>query len=354
MSKSLDFSIDKLDRTILEDLQRKVDTKTKPLKALGMLEEIAIQIGLIQGTLSPSLTKPYLLVFASDHGLTEEGVSKYPSEVTQQMVYNFLNGGAAINVFTSQHGINLKIIDAGVNHSFDVQHEGFVDQKIGMGTRNIFKKAAMTRKQLNASLEAGFKIVNKVSSEDCNVIGFGEMGIGNTSSASLVMAKLLRIPIEMCVGRGTGLDDDGLKRKSIILREVIEKYPSANDPLAILQTFGGFEIVQLVGAMIQAAKNKMVILVDGFIASVACLTAYKLSPNILDYCIFSHQSEEQGHVTLLNHLDIQPILNLNMRLGEGTGCAVAYPIVASAVHFLNEMASFETAGVSTSKEEELI
>ena len=224
MSILLDFSVDKPDMSLLERLRSKVDSKTKPLGALGVLEEIAVQIGLIQGTLSPRLSNPHLLVFASDHGIAEEGVSKYPAEVTQQMVYNFLNGGAAINVFTKQHGIELKIIDAGVNHSFEITHKDFVDQKIGNGTKNVFKEPAMTKEQLEAAIDAGFKIVNQVFSAGSNIVGFGEMGIGNTSSASLMMCKLLGIPIEMCVGRGTGLDNDALKRKCIILREVIERH----------------------------------------------------------------------------------------------------------------------------------
>ncbi len=351
MNLSIDITVPKPDTDILESLRQKVNSKTKPIGALGLLEDIAIQIGQIQGSLSPELSSPHVLVFAADHGITKEGVSKYPSEVTQQMVHNFLGEGAAINVFTKQHGITLKIIDAGVNHLFDYDGIRLINQKIGYGTRNFFNEPAMTKEEVDASLKAGFDVIDAIVMNKCNVVGFGEMGIGNTSSASIIVSKLLNLPIQRCVGRGTGLDDNELKRKFIILKEAIEKNKISNDPLDVLQTFGGFEIAQMAGAMIRAAQCKMTILVDGFIASAAFLVAYRLAPNVLNFCIFCHQSKESGHEVFLDQFDVKPILDMEMRLGEGTGCALAYPIIASAVNFLNEMASFESAGVSKDNRE---
>jgi nicotinate-nucleotide--dimethylbenzimidazole phosphoribosyltransferase len=339
------FSIEPLSKELESALLHKIDQKTKPLGALGMLETLALQVGKIQNSLHPELKNPYILVFAGDHGIARDGVSAYPQEVTYQMVMNFLAGGAAINVFSRQHNIGLKIVDAGVNFNFP-PHQELIDYKIAPGTRSFLHEKAMNREQCLEAIAKGAELVEKLHADGCNVIGFGEMGIGNTAAASAIMSKICRLPIEDCVGRGTGVSDEQLQKKTSILREAMEKHLAVCDPLDILQTFGGFEIAQICGGMLRAASLKMLVLVDGFIASAAFLVAQALAPAMKDYAVLCHQSEEKGHQHMLEFLEMKPLLNINMRLGEGTGCAVAYPVIASAVAFLTEMASFESAGVS--------
>jgi len=332
--------------TLQEQIQHKINNKTKPLGALGKLEEVALQIALIQETLTPSLVKPHIVVFAASHGIASEGVSAYPPEVTFQMVLNFLQGGAAINVFTKQNGIELALVDAGVDHDFEPD-ENLIDAKINHGTKSFLSESAMTESECQQAIEKGKEIVKNIAKTGCNVIGFGEMGIGNTSSAALIMSKLLNIPIEDCVGKGTGVNPDQYQNKINILMKAISNHAEVSiNPMQVLQTFGGFEIAMMCGAFLAAAEEKMVLMVDGFIASAAFLCAVKLNPAIKDFAVFCHQSEEKGHQLLLESLDVKPLLNLDMRLGEGTGCAVAYPLLKGAVAFLNEMASFESAGVS--------
>jgi len=328
-----------------DQLLHKIDFKTKPIGALGTLEKLALQIGQIQNTLTPKLTNPTIVVFAGDHGIAKEGVSAYPQEVTFQMVMNFLQGGAAINVFSKQNNIDLKIVDAGVNFDFE-PNENLINAKIAHGTKSFLTEKAMTEVQLQQCFDTGSEIVNSIYEDNCNVIGFGEMGIGNTSSATMLMSYLCNLPIEKCVGRGTGLNDIQLENKIAILKQAQIFHGEIENPKNVLQTFGGFEVAQMCGAMLAAFKNNMLILVDGFIASNAFLVAYKLNPAILNNAIFCHLSDEFGHHKLLNYLNAEPLLKLNMRLGEGTGCAVAYPIMESAVSFLNNMASFESAGVT--------
>ena len=328
-----------------EQLQHKIDFKTKPLGSLGKLEDVALQIGLIQDTLSPQLKNPTHLVFAGDHGLADSGVSPYPKEVTYQMVLNFINGGAAVNVFCKQNDVNLKVIDAGVDADFD-NNPNLIHAKIGNGTKNILNEPAMTIEECKKAMKTGGDIVLEQHNSGCNIISFGEMGIGNTSSASLLMSKITGLPINECTGKGTGHDDEGLKRKIEILTQAIEKHNIDSDPYEILATFGGFEVAMITGAFLKAHELNMVILVDGFIVTSGLLIAHKMNPEILTNCIFSHKSNEQGHIKMLNYLNANPVLNLGMRLGEGTGAAITYPIIKSAVNFLNEMASFEDAGVS--------
>ncbi|MEM1322542.1 MAG: nicotinate-nucleotide--dimethylbenzimidazole phosphoribosyltransferase [Bacteroidota bacterium] len=328
-----------------EQLQQKIDLKTKPLGALGQLEKLARQIGLVQQSLTPQLRQPTLLVFAGDHGIARSGVSAYPPEVTHQMVLNFLHGGAAINVFARQHGINLKIIDAGVNFDFE-EHPLLIDEKITYGTQNFVEAPAMTAEQLEQCLEAGRRVVKEEVAADCNIIGFGEMGIGNTSAASLLMASLLDLPVEQCVGRGTGLDDDQLRHKVVILQKAQARHQLPANPKLALQNFGGFEMVQMVGAMLEAFRQNKLLLIDGFIATASFLAAERIQPGMRSSAVFCHLSEEYAHARLLDALEATPLLRLNMRLGEGTGCALAYPLLQSAVAFLNEMASFAEAGVS--------
>lgn len=330
---------------IAEALRHKIDFKTKPLGSLGVLEKIAFQIGLIQQTLSPKLIKPAALIFAADHGIATDGVSAFPQEVTFQMVMNYVAGGAGANVFARQHGIDVLIIDAGVNHDFP-SDAPIIDQKIAKSTKSFLHGPAMTIEQCNKAIELGAQSVEKVAKNGTNVIMFGEMGIGNTSSSAMLMHCYTGRDMDDCVGRGTGVNDEGLARKKAILKKALDNYKPTKDPIEILAYFGGFELVQICGAFLKAAELGMVILCDGFNATAALLAAHAINPNVLDYCIFSHQSDEGGHKYMIQHLGGDPILHLRMRLGEATGAEVAYPLVQSALVFLNEMASFADAGVS--------
>ncbi|NOT85957.1 MAG: nicotinate-nucleotide--dimethylbenzimidazole phosphoribosyltransferase [Methylococcaceae bacterium] len=326
------------------ELQTKIDQKTKPLGALGQLETLALQIGLCQNTLTPKLHNPCIVIFAGDHGIAEAGVSAYPQSVTAQMVANFLSGGAAINVFARQHQLDLLIVDAGVKADL-TPHPSLTNAKIAYGTQNFLTEPAMTADQCQQALQAGANIVTQQQQNGCNCIGFGEMGIGNTSSAALLMHVLTDTPLVQCVGRGTGLNDQQLQAKLSLLQQALHQHPNAKTPLDILATFGGFEIAMMVGATLQAAALGMLMMVDGFIASTAFLVAYQLQPQVLDYGVFSHVSNEQGHQALLDYFKAKPLLNLDLRLGEGSGIALAFPLLQSAVLFLNEMASFADAGV---------
>ena len=342
------FKITTPDQGLAATLQHKIDQKTKPLGALGQLEAVARKIGLIQHSLTPQLRQPQMLVFAGDHGAAKAGVSAFPQEVTWQMVENFLAGGAAINVFSRQNGLALSVVDAGVAHDFG-RRPGLIDAKIALGTANYIEQAAMTPVQCEAAIASGAEIVRGLAAGGCNVVGFGEMGIGNTASASLITHCLTGASLAECVGRGTGLDDAGLSRKQALLEKALGRYRAAagsDEPLAVLAEFGGFEIAMMVGAMLAAAEARMVLLIDGFIVSSAALIAARLFPALGEYCVFCHRSAEPGHQALLRALEAAPLLDLGLRLGEGTGAALAYPVVNAAVSFLNEMASFESAGVS--------
>lgn len=330
---------------LAEQLQRKINQKTKPLGALGKLEKLAFQMGMIQKTLTPCLQNPTIVVFAGDHGIAQEGVSAYSQEVTYQMVLNFLRGGAAINVFCRQHHLALKVVDAGVKYHFE-PHPDLVSAKAGWGTKNFLQATAMNESELEFCLQEGSQIVRKLLEAGCNTIGFGEMGIGNTSAASMLMSYLCDLPIEKCVGKGTGIDEKGLLHKIEVLKKAQSFHGKISSPLQILQTFAGFEMAQMCGAMLEAFRQNMLILIDGFIASSVFLVAQAIEPAIKQNAIFCHQSNETGHQRMLEFLQAEPLLQLNMRLGEGTGCAVAFPIIQSAAAFLNEMASFESAGVS--------
>ncbi len=341
----IQYNIEALNTEKAEALQQKMDLKTKPLGSLGKLEEMAKHIGCIQNTLSPELKKPVIMVFAGDHGIANDGVSPYPQEVTWQMVANFMSGGAAINVFGKQHDIDIRIIDAGVNYDFD-KSSGVLNAKIAHGTQSYLNESAMTTDQFEQAIKRGSDLVERIHSEGSNIIGFGEMGIANTSSAAIILHLLSNIELSACVGRGTGWDDEGLQRKYEILGRALSKYRGTNKAEEVLTYFGGFEIVMIAGAMLKAAELKMCIMVDGFIITSALLAASKMNANILDYCIFTHKSQEKGHQLMLDQLKAKPLLDMGMRLGEGTGAAVAFPLIQSAVNFLNEMASFEDAGVS--------
>ncbi len=339
------FDIQSVNSNLTEKLIHKINTKTKPVGSLGKLEQIAQKIGEIQCSLSPQLHNPAILVCAGDHGITNEGVSPYPPEVTFQMVMNFLSGGAAINVFTRQNNIKLLLADTGVNFDFE-KNPDLMDVKVAKGTGNFAVEKAMTKAQCEKAMNNGADIVKGLHKTGTNIIGFGEMGIGNTTSAAALLCAYTKCTGVQAAGAGTGLDEAGVKRKANVIDKAIQFHGAIESPFEVLETFGGFEIATIVGAMLQAAEFKMVIMVDGFIITSALLAAYHINKNILDYCIFSHKSHEKGHELMLNYLKAEPILDIQMRLGEGTGTAVAFPIIQSAVQFLNEMSSFEGAGVS--------
>ncbi|KIX22213.1 nicotinate-nucleotide--dimethylbenzimidazole phosphoribosyltransferase [Flavobacterium sp. 316] len=330
---------------LVQKLQYKIDHKTKPEGALGLLEKLALQIGLAFKTETPQIQNPHIVVFAADHGIANHGVSAYPQEVTRQMITNFLEGGAAINVFCKQSNIALEIVDAGVNYDFPT-NINLINKKVAKGTQSFLQTAAMSYTEMELCFQNGATVVNEIHQKGSNCIGFGEMGIGNTSTASVLMTVLTSFSIEECVGKGTGVINEKLENKINILSKAIQNYTGSNELEELIAHFGGFEILQMAGGMLQAYQNNMLILVDGFISSVAFLIAYKKKPAIKANTIFCHCSEEKAHKTLLDYLEIEPVLHLNMRLGEGSGCAVAFPIIQSAIVFLNEMASFESSGVS--------
>lgn len=326
-------------------LQEKIDSKTKPVGSLGTLETLAFQMAAVFETLNPKIIKPNIVVFAADHGIANHGVSDYPQDVTRQMVNNFLEGGAAINAFCKQNNIQLSIVDSGVNYDFPTNAK-LVDAKIAKGTQSFLHVPAMSETELQLCFKKGKAIVDDIAKTGSNCIGFGEMGIGNTSTASVLMSLLTGFSIEECVGKGTGINDQKLLNKQNILKKALENYSGQAELKQLIAHFGGFEIIQMAGGMLTAFENKMLILVDGFICSAAYLIAFKINPDIKKNAIFCHCSAEKAHQKLLNYLGAKPILNLDLRLGEGTGCAVAFPILKSAEAFLNEMASFESAGVS--------
>jgi nicotinate-nucleotide--dimethylbenzimidazole phosphoribosyltransferase len=327
---------------LASQLDEAINNKTKPLGSLGALETLAKQLGLIQRTTAISVHQPAILVFAGDHGVVAEGISAYPQDVTWQMVENFLANGAAINVFARQNGAALYVVDAGVNHDFG-SRPGLIDRKVAYGTRNFALEAAMTSDQCAAAMEHGAALVADLPG---NVVGFGEMGIGNTTAAAALMHKLAGVPVADCVGAGTGLSAQGVLNKQRVIEAAVERHAGVSEPLDVLATFGGFEIAMMAGAMLQAAALRKTLLIDGFIVTAALLAASRLAPNILDYCVFAHCSDEAGHRRMLAQLGARPLLQLGMRLGEGTGAALALPLLHAAANFMNEMATFASASVS--------
>ncbi len=330
------------DNELSAQLQYLLDNKTKPLGSLGQLEVLAHRLGCILGTTRPILEQPQLLVFAADHGLAVRGVSAYPSDVTWQMVRNFLAGGAAVSVLARQHGIALAVVDCGVRHEFEPQ-PGLFSRKVAMGTADASVEPAMTRQQCETAIANGAGLVAQLPG---NALLLGEMGIGNTSVAALLLARLANLDVAQCVGAGTGLDEAGIARKVAVLRQVLARHASALGPLDALACFGGFEVATMVGAVLQAAKERRVIVVDGFITSAAVLVASRLEPHVLQRCVYAHQSAERGHLAMLAQLDAQPLLALGLRLGEGSGAALAWPLLVSASALLRDMASFDSANVA--------
>ena len=324
-------------------LRHKIDRKTVPQGALGRMAALAQQLGLILGTTEPHLAQPQLLVFAADHGIAARGVSAYPSDVTWQMVGNFLAGGALVSVLARQHGIAMQVVDCGVRRDFDPA-PGLIVRKIAPGTQDSASGPAMTAAQCAQALKNGADIVRALPG---NALLLGEMGIGNTSVASLLLARLCGVSLEDCTGAGTGLDVAGVTRKRAVLQQALAVNAAAIEPLDALAALGGFEVATLTGAVLQAALERRVIVVDGFITSAAVLVAARLQPHVLQRCVFGHGSAEPGHALMLAHLQAQPLLNMGLRLGEGSGAALAWPLLQSACAVLREMASFEAAGVAT-------
>jgi nicotinate-nucleotide--dimethylbenzimidazole phosphoribosyltransferase len=323
----------------------RLDILTKPQGALGRLESLAAQVCAVFHTLHPTIEQPAALVFAGDHGVADRGVSAYPRVVTTQMVMNFLSGGAAITVLAKAQGIDLRIIDAGVDGDLPF-HPRLIDAKVRRGTRDMVVEPAMTTEECERALQLGGKVVAEVISPASNTVLLGEMGIGNTASAALLMHGLTGIRLEDCVGRGTGLDDPGLARKKAVLASAWARRAPPQSPSELLSEFGGYEIAMLTGAALAAASRGLLVLVDGFTVTVAVALAAQLDRQVLDYCVFAHCSAEHAHRGLLAHLGVRPLLNLDMRLGEGTGAAMALPLVRAALTLFTEMATFEGAGVS--------
>lgn len=329
-------------------VQDKIDNLTKPKGSLGYLETLAGQICMIQHTLTPTLKNPCNILFAADHGILAQGVSVSPKEVTWQQSYHFLEGGAGISFLCRQHGFRLMVIDAGIDHDMDYS-SGIIDMKVRKGTRDFSVQAAMTPDEFDLCLKRGAECVNRVHADGCNVISFGEMGCGNTSASSIWMSLLAGIPLAQCIGAGAGLDSKGVSHKLEVLSAAVQKFKTDNKAYSIkdiLCYFGGLEMAMAVGAMLRAAELRMVILVDGFIMTNCMLAASKLDPNVLQYAVFGHQGDESGHKILLEYLHAKPLLNLGLRLGEGSGAVCAYPIVESAVRMINEMDSFKKASVT--------
>jgi len=339
-------SIQSVDVAFLERARSRQLLLTKPPGSLGRLEEIANRMAAIQKTLTPSIDRARIILFAADHGVCAEGVNPYPQAVTAQMVANFLRGGAAINAIARTVGAELEIVDAGV--AFDIPAAGsLIRRPIARGTRNFCLEPAMTREQALAALMMGAERAEHAAAEGCRLLGIGEMGIGNTTAASALTAALGSHPVTLVTGIGTGADDACMLRKrSAIERALVLHMPHVVGPLDLLARMGGFEIAAMTGCCLGAAKNRCALLVDGFIATVAAALAVRFEPRVKDYLFAAHRSTEPGHAPLLDIIGQCPLLDLEMRLGEGTGAALAIPVMRAAVDALTNMATFESAAVS--------
>ncbi|PMO68161.1 nicotinate-nucleotide--dimethylbenzimidazole phosphoribosyltransferase [Vibrio splendidus] len=352
-----------LDTQYSQYIQHRIDQKTKPLGALGLLEKVAHQLALIQSQGKEAavehieLNKPRIIIFAGDHGIADEGVSIAPSAVTQQMVFNFLSGGAAINCFCAVNNIDITVVDTGILLPVESDSDMLISQRLGTRTNNFANEAAMSLETVERGIELGTELVSRTISNGTNIIMFGEMGIGNTSSASAILSALANRSADECVGLGTGINNEQLARKVAVVEQGVARckgielkqltdIKDIKDIKEVLAQVGGYEIVQMVGGFLGAYQNRTPILVDGFIVSVAAYVATLIEPSCRDYMIFAHRSEESGHKILLELLDAEPLLDLGLRLGEGTGAALAMPIIRAAAEFYNNMASFESAGVT--------
>ena len=349
MTTHLPAVSDLTDPQISQLLQHKLDDKTKPLGSLGRLEALALRLGHILGTGTPALNQPQMVVFAGDHGLAARGVSAFPSDVTWQMVENFLAGGAAVSVLARQHGLALTVVDCGVARDIAPRKNApgqprLLLRKVAPGTQDASSGPAMSAAQCARALLHGVELVRELPG---NVVLLGEMGIGNTSVASLLLARLCGLPLADCTGAGTGLDAAGIERKRAVLQQALDANAGATTPLEALAALGGYEVATMVGAVLEAAAQRRVIVVDGFITSAAVLVASRLAPHVLQRCVFAHCSGERGHRLMLAQMQAEPLLDLGLRLGEGSGAALAWPLLQSACAVLAEMASFESAGVAT-------
>lgn len=337
------WDIKPLSNTNLALISETINQKTKPLGALGELETLATQIALIQNTKTLSIN-PVMIIFAADHGIADEGVSIAPSIVTQQMVLNFLHGGAAINCFCRTQNLPLFVVDAGIKYPIAPQPAELINQRIAAGTKNFSQEAAMTLTETEQALNLGATLAQDFIQRGFNVIALGEMGIGNSSSAAALLAAISKAPVEDCTGRGTGISDEQFIKKTGLIQQALKRITN-NSPMTLLSELGGFEIAQICGAMLATAQAGKIILVDGFIASAAALLAVEINPAARDYMIFAHQSHEKGHQLLLKKLNAKPLLDLGLRLGEGTGAALAMPLLKAAVSFYNDMATFASTGI---------
>ncbi len=343
--ETMHWTITPPDSARLSSIIRRIDDKTKPPGALGQLEALARQMALVQGQEKIGVARPVLLIFAADHGIAVEGVSIAGSEVTRQMVLNFLAGGAAANCFCRTFDVRLEVVDAGLLEPLRPCPEGLVEQRVGAGSAHFARQPAMSEAQARQSLEWGAERARLHVRQGADLLIAGEMGIGNTSAAAAMMAALLGLPAGDCVGRGTGISDHQFARKRALIETALQRV-GGNDPLTVLRELGGFEIGQMAGALLGAAECGVLAVVDGFIASVAALLATRLHPACRHYLVFAHQSDEQGHGRLLAALDARPLLHLGMRLGEGSGGVLAVPLLRAAASFYNDMATFASAGVT--------
>lgn len=344
------FRISAPDEAMRPALQDKIDNLNKPKGSMGRLEELALQIGLIQQSLNPVLRHPCHLLFGADHGIEREGVSVSPREITWQQMINFSRGGGGVNMFCRQHGFELFLIDMGVDYDLS-PHAGILNRKIARGTRNFLHEPAMTSEEADRCIDIGAQLVSDCHAKGCNIISIGEMGIGNTSPSSVWMHLLTDIPLEQCVGAGAGLNTEGIRHKFDILRQAVAHFQATlaggrPAPEVVMRHFGGFEMVAAVGAMLRAAELGMVILVDGFIMTACMLMATRLCPAVRPYAVYCHEGDEAGHRLLLHALHARGLLQLGLRLGEGTGALCAYPVVDSAVRMLGEMNNFENAHIT--------
>ena len=342
------FKIAAPDDALRPRIQEKIDNLNKPKGSLGRLESLAMQVCMVQQTLEPSLAHPCHLLLGGDHGIEREGVSVSPREVTWQQMVNFTHGGGGVNMFCRQHGFKLRIVDVGVDHDLS-STPGIIDRKIARGTQNFLYGPAMTEEQFGQALNVGVELVDDCVAEGCRVLCVGEMGIANTSPSSIWMHLFCHIPLERCIGAGAGLDSAGVRHKYEVLSRSLDRYnqlSSLTSHLSPLTYFGGFEMVAAIGAMLRAAEQHLIILVDGFIMTACALAAIQLEPESRHYMVFTHCGDESGHRLMLDAMHAEPLLHLGLRLGEGTGALCAFPIVDSAVRMMNEMNNFKDAAIT--------
>lgn len=360
--------IEHVDWGLAKAVQDKIDNLSKPKGSLGRLEELALQVALVQQTLTPQLIHPCHILFGGDHGIEREGVTCTPREVTAQQMMNYGRGGGAVGMFCRQHQVALRVVDVGVDAWFDpMAHPNIIHRKIARGTKNFLYEPAMSAGEWEEALRVGAEMVDRVGEEGCNILSLGEMGAGNTSPSSVLMHLLQGFPLAECVGAGSGLGEEGVRHKLDVLAAAVENYRRSRERAAsssrstlspahppvsreeteeLVRYFAGFEMAAAIGAMLRAAERRMVVLVDGFIMTACMLAASRLDEAVTDYAVFTHQGDEGGHKRMLAAMGAKPLLNLGLRLGEGTGALCAFPLVDSAVRMLNDMDNFENAHIT--------